>query len=279
MRLFYLYLTLFILSLIPFFTSPPVMRSKPQSQKEHFNPDLKIINTLEKADHFLGGICRKATNQESDTLTYIKAVQLFVSEKFFHGYAEYKVRQNWIAALSGKYIWFHLSGIVMPEALMDYSEGLCNQQTMVFMELLKRKGISTRVVGLGYPTGPGHFLCEVKYNGSWHLYDVTTEPDWRFTTSPNQSIAFYKQHRYDLYTAYQRIYTKEQINKLLERIEYGGENAVPAKRMRLFHLVTYWLTIALPVAFALLAAARVKKSFKEKVKTEPVTVCVESRAL
>lgn len=283
MKFFYLYLVLFVLSLIPFFKPVPLTRSKPESQKEHFSPELHAINTMDKAELFLNGVCNKVSKEKFDTLSYIRATQMFVNEKFFHGYAEYTVRQNWIAALSGRYIWFHLSGVVIPEELMAYQEGLCNQQTMVFMALLQRKGISTRVVGLGYPTGPGHFLCEVKYNGTWHLYDVTTEPNWRLTSFPNEGIAFYKQRRKELYAVYQHIYTESQINTLLERVEYGKENEVPAKRMRLLHCVTYYLTIGVPLTLLVLALIQFKRHFRKEQETETeqlvAAACVESPVL
>lgn len=243
-----IYLFFFILTLLPFINFG-VHKEKKKMPRPHelYNPDLQEIDNV-------GQIIEKIQSYQTfsritDTLLFVKKTSEFVKNKFAHGLANYSLSENWIVYLLGKIIWSHFSAIVDPEDIVKHSEALCSQQTIVFMEILRRKGIRFRTVGLGYKEGPGHFLCEVHYQNQWHLYDVTMEPQWKKIRNDHQELQYYLSNKDSLYRIYSHKIKREVFDKLLEQIKYGEPNEFPAKKMLLFHKTTKAITIILPVIF------------------------------
>jgi hypothetical protein len=240
-----IYTILFILSIIPFFLNSPLKKSQPD-KKELFSPELERINSVDKAVNYIDSLYATKGFSSFDTLEYVKTVTHFTKRRFYYGLSHYTVAENWIARLLGLTTWEHLSVIVDPDDILKRSEGLCSQQSIVFMELLNRKNISVRSVGLGYKEGPGHFLSEVNYKGSWHLYDVTMEPTWKKVVNHHKSMSYYLQNKDSLFMVYQEKYDSVLFNKLLDRVQYGVPNEFPAKNMLLFQKTTRLITYVLP---------------------------------
>lgn len=236
------------------------------SHNELFNIELSRFRSIVDITAHIDGIYSAThSSPEIDTLDYVKATSDIVKKRFYHGLSEYKLKDNWIAYLGGKLFWNHLSVIVDPDDILDYSEGLCSQQTSVFLEILKRKGIKTRWVGLGYKEGPGHFLAEVYYQGNWHLYDVNLEPKWEKLTNHHESIAYYKQYPDSLYLAYEGIISRLVYDKIMQRVQYGEVNEFPAKNMLLFHRITKAITYLIPFFLVILILLTL---FKQKVPSK-----------
>ncbi|MGZ4044803.1 MAG: transglutaminase domain-containing protein [Bacteroidia bacterium] len=197
-----------------------------------------------------------------------------VKERFCFGLSNYSLSENWIAYISGKIFWSHLSAIVDPEDILKHRRGLCSQQTIVFLELLDRKKIKARSVGLGFKEGPGHFLSEVLYDGEWHLFDVTKEPQWSKLNGTHRSMDYYLLHKDSLFLAYDQRINKEVFDKITQKVEYGKADAFPAMKMLLFHKTCKILIYFFPIAFFLLFINSLpvyKRSRKEKA------VAIEAR--
>lgn len=234
-----------------------------KSITESFNSTHTGISNLTKAIIYTDSVYMiNSKSNFFDTLLYVNTVSDFVKERFYHGLSNYSIADNWIAFIIGKFVWSHVSAIVIPNDLLKHNEGLCSQQTIVFLALLKQKGISFRSVGLGYSKGPGHFLSEVRYQGDWHLYDVTMEPEWEKVKSKHMSMAYYQYYPDSLYLAYQYRLEKTLFDKIMERVEFGKINEMPAKNMQLFHQITKLLTYVVPVIFLLLFFWFYKKRLK-----------------
>ncbi len=234
------------------FLKPTISHDSKKHTVEQYNQDLSTINSLEKASEYIDNECAKANLSKYDTIEFVKLISRFTKQRFYHGLSHYDISENWIAYLSGKFLWAHLSAIVDPNDILKHQEGLCSQQTIVFMELLKQKKISVRSIGLGYKEGPGHFLSEVNYSGSWHLYDVTMEPAWKKVVNHHKSIEYYLNNKDSLYLAYEGKYDRALFNKLLERVTYGKNNDFSARNMLLFHRLTLALGYLLPIIFLIL---------------------------
>ncbi len=215
-------------------------------EDELFDRNLLEINSLDKAGNYVDQIYKAEMLESFDTLKYVEVVSGFAKKRFYHGLSHYNIYENWIAVLAGKVFWTHMSAIVNSDDILKYPYGLCSQQTIVFMELLKRKGIKTRSVGLGYIEGPGHFLSEVYYQGSWHLYDISVEPIWAKINNNRNSMDYYLKNRDSLYIAYESRMPKHLFDKITERVVYGEVNDFPAKNMLLFHKFTLILTYLMP---------------------------------
>jgi hypothetical protein len=185
-----------------------------------------------------------------------------IKKRFYHGISNYGISQNWIAYISGKLVWSHFAAIVRPSDLLKNAEGLCSQQTIVFLDILKNKGIKFRTVGLGYDEGPGHFLSEVYYNGAWHMYDVTMEPNWSAITNQHKSLEYYLNNKDTLLKTYEGKLHKDGFDKILKRVVYGKVEKMPGQNMALFHVFTHFLTYAFPLFFLWMIIRTIRKMKK-----------------
>jgi hypothetical protein len=273
-------LFLFLLSLFPFALR---LFQKPENDiatNEMFNKGLSRLNTSEKMLAYVDSSYASAYGSKQDTATYVLMLSKLVKERFVHGTLNYSFSDNWIAWVCGKLFWSHFSSMVLTEDILKHTRGLCSQQTMVFMNLLKKKGINARSVGLGYKEGPGHFLCEVSYNGAWHLHDVTVEPAWSKIKNHHFDLDYYLGNLDSLYLAYESRLPRSIFYKIMEKHEYGAVNQIPAGHMRLFQYVTETLTYIFPVVFLLLFLYYYKKQSavkKAESKTEDQEVTYTAR--
>jgi len=256
-----LVLVLFILSLIPLLAKIWTPSEPNRAKNEIYNEELKKISSLNQLISYADETYSQKKNTSSfDTLDYVVNLSEIIRQRFYHEDLKYSFSENWIAWLTGKLFWSHISFIVLSDDILKHSEAICSQQTSVFMEVLQKKGITVRSVGLGYPEGPGHYLCEVEYGGDWHLYDVSIEPDWSLISDSHKSIAYYLSRKELLYQAYEKRLPRPIFNKILERHTYGEINKLPAKHMKLLHQVMNLTTYLLPLIFALLLILLRKKS-------------------
>lgn len=262
---FIIYCIFFLLSICPFFSKRDITVNE-NIGNELFNAELVEVNSIDKAISYIDSVYVTEELPLFDTIKYIEIVSRFTKEKFYYGLSHYCLKDNWIAYLSGKLMWSHFSAIVTPNDIIKRPEALCSQQTIVFMELLKRKNIKVRSIGMGYIEGPGHFLAEVNYNGSWHLYDVTKEPVWgKLVNHHHESIAYYKQYPDSLFLAYDGIISRSLYDKIMEKVQYGEVNEFPAKKMILFHNITKMMTYLIPLFFGFLILFTL---FKQKVPSK-----------
>lgn len=262
----FFYLVLLLISITPIVFSTVSNLKNTYGNKELFNIELSRFKNIEDITAHIDGIY-SATHSlpEIDTLAYVKVTSDIVKKRFYHGLSEYSLKDNWITYIGGKLFWNHLNAIVEPDDILDYNEGLCSQQTIVFLEILKSKGIKTRWVGLGYKEGPGHFLAEVYYQGKWHLHDVNLEPHWEKVFNHHESITYYEQYPDSLFIVYEGIISRSQYNKFMGKVKYGEANEFPAKKMRLFHRVTKIMTYFIPIFLGILILWTL---FKQKVPSK-----------
>lgn len=267
---------LFVLSILPFFGRLFQQEKQVSVKNELFTPGLARLNSLDKMVEYTDSLYRSKNIQGFDTAAYVHIVSRAVREKFYHGLSQYTVSENWIAYLSGKTLWSHLSAIVVPDDILKHAEGLCSQQTIVFMEILKRKHINVRTVGLGYKEGPGHFLCEAHYLGSWRLHDVTVEPQWKNLSNHHESMNYYLVHKDSLYKVYKNRMQKPLFDKIVEKVVFGKINEFPAKSMLIFQNVTAVFTYIFPLCL-LLISIRLYKARHQKKEAPVIEVPREIR--
>lgn len=222
-----------------------------EANKELFVPQLSFLNSTDKVVNYADSIYDKLHHTSFDTSSYVKIVSGTIKRRFYHGISNYTLSENWILYLLAKGCWSHLSAIVNPEHILKYSEGLCSQQNIVFMEVLKKKGITTRSVGLGTAKGPGHFLSEVLYDSKWHLYDVDVEPNWDATSFNHESLEVLLRNKQEFYKIYDGRIKTSIIDKIITKVHYGVPNEFPAKNMLLFHQFTKVLVYFFPIIFLL----------------------------
>jgi hypothetical protein len=241
-----LYFLLFVITSLPFVLKSPTNNQIILKDYELFDKNLSRIKTVDQLVRYNDSLLNGA---KFDTLQFVESLCTITKLRFRHGLANYSLSDNWIAYFTGKLFWDHFAAIVDADDILEHSEGLCSQQTIVFLEALKRKGIQARSVGLGKKEGPGHFLAEVNYLNSWHIYDVSIEPDWSQLSTPHKSMDYYKLNKDSLFMVYKEHMPIDLFNTLLSTVDHGKIGEFPAKRMHLFHTITKVITLILPFLF------------------------------
>lgn len=258
-----------VLSLIPILSGYSKYLTHSINSNDVFNQELRALNSTEKLNSAIEKSYSKHFSNQFDTASYTLFCSEMIKNRFSHGPLDYSFSENWIAKLSGLLLWSHLSSIIIPDDILKHSYGLCSQQTIVFMNLLRQRNINVRSVGLGVKEGPGHFLCEVRYNNDWHLYDVSVEPNWSNIKEKHFSLAYYLERKEDFFNVYQGKLSKDIFEKIIKTVKYGEINAQPGSRMILFHKLTKSIVYLLPLCLSFLLFALLKKRKKSLVlKTE-----------
>jgi hypothetical protein len=140
-------------------------------QKELYSPGLAYINSTEKLIHIADSIAIK-NNIPQQSLGYAVMVSQIIRNRFYHGFSRYPLNQNWIASVSEHLFGYGLASIVSPDDILQYSYGGCSQQSIVLIEVMKRKNISYRSVGF-----PHHYATELRFNNNWYFFDPNMEPN------------------------------------------------------------------------------------------------------
>ena len=233
------------------------LEDKPQyDHKEGFNPSLAYINSIPKLIEVSDSIAEK-DNIPQGTLTYAVTVSNIIRERFYHGFSRYPLNQNWIAACSEYICGNGLASIVKPDDILKYGYGGCSQQSIVLMEVMKKKNIDYRSVGF-----PHHFATELKINGNWYFFDPNMEPNIlasdRLESKWNGSADSLKKY-YD--TA--RFHDMDLIFGKNLKVILGKTNGVNAPNANIFHSATMYLSKTLWLFPLIIVFYRRKKGNKK----------------
>jgi hypothetical protein len=224
-----------LLLLVPNFFNTQLAKNPLYDQKEQFDPGLAYINSTEKLIAAADSIATKK-NISNNTLAYAITVSNILRKRFYHGFSHYPVNENWIAAASDHVFGYGLSCIVKPDDILKYGFGGCSQQSIVLMEVMKRKNISYRFVGF-----PHHYATELKFSNNWYFFDPNMEPnipDSDRLESKWKCCADNLKKYYDT-TRFKNLDSTFGKN---QKVLFGKENAPPAPNAKLFHTSTNYLS-------------------------------------
>jgi len=181
--------------------------------REDFDPSLLRLNTVDKLVTYCDSLYSEKIykgEQVKFQETFPAIVSAVIRDRFYHGYSSYRIKNNFLAALVSRFSMKGLSAIVIPDDILKYPYAACSQQSIVMMEILERKGFTTRKVGFQGKLN-GHFCFEAYYDGGWHFYDPDMEPDVTVLNAYNHpSIALLARHPDILVKAYHQ-YPAEQV--------------------------------------------------------------------
>ncbi len=212
------------------------LEERPQyDHKELFNPGLAYINSTEKLIEIADSTA-KQKNISQNSLAYAIMVSQILRNRFYHGFSRYPLNENWIAATGEYFLGYGLASIVKPDDILKYSFGGCSQQSIVLIEVMKRKNISYRYVGF-----PHHYATELKFNNNWYFFDPNMEPNIpdseRLESKWNCCADSLKKY-YDT-TRFKDLNWKFGKNLT---VVFGNVNATPAPHARLFQTTTGYLS-------------------------------------
>jgi hypothetical protein len=157
-------------------------------------------------------------------------------ERFYHGFSHFTLDENWIAAVSGRFIEEGLACKVDEKEILKQNNAACSQQSIVMMWLLRKKNISYRYIGF-----PHHYAMEVFTGNNWYFFDADMEPaitkEQRMEGSWNLQSDILKKY-----------YNTKRFNDLDYKFgmgltaSTGPVNEIPARKARIFQSATGWLS-------------------------------------
>jgi hypothetical protein len=241
--------SLFIFSLICFFSrvigafSTTVYQAKEISQHlqdDEFDISLLRLNSMGK----LQAYCDSIYAANYPKRTYPGIVSEVIRNRFYHGYSYYSTKTNPMAVVFAPLVKKGADAIVIPNDIIQYPMAACSQQSIVGMELFKRKGYNVRKVSMfDSLTQTGHFSYEVFYDNGWHYFDTDQEPDASLLKEYNRpSVAFLARHPEIVAQAYRKKKDPAMFQRLIESYSTGPVNKFPAPNGRLFQETTKLLT-------------------------------------
>lgn len=229
---------------------------------EAFDKSLIRLNTIALLNEYIDS-CANARNVPANSRKEVFLVNDIIERKFYHGYSNYTSNDNFLAYLAGKYVWDHLSAIVLPEDLVKHEMAACSQQAIVMMEVLKQRGYQVRKLGL-----TGHYILEVFYNNKWHIFDPNHEPKYQGIAHDSLNLLLESGF---INESYSKTLEPERVKQVFANMEVGNVNSVPAKNARIFHIVTKFISeniVFFVGCFAFLIYLVVKWSKNQKKSEE-----------
>jgi len=212
---------------------------------EHFDPSLSRLRSIPTFLQYCDSIYGNTRINPSDSEQYAIIISRSLRERFYHGYSHYSFGQNSLACFLAPVLNEKLSAIVIPDDILKHPNAACSQQSIIGMEVFKKKGFKVRKVGFFADGYGGHFCFEAFYNGKWHFFDPDLEPKLRIMIANHfPSIA-------DLVSedslVHQLYYKKDNklIKKLLITYTYGRVNKFPAPNARVYQYITKYLSYTL----------------------------------
>jgi hypothetical protein len=215
---------------------PADLESEPvYNHKEAFDPKLSYLNSITKISAYADSLSSDK-NQQVSELDYGIIVSDVLKQRFYHGFSHYTLSENWIAATAEFILGKDLSCIVDPEEISKYPYGGCSQQSIVFMEIMKRKGYDVRNVGF-----PHHYASEVKIGNDWYFFDPNMEPN---IPDSARKESYWKGSTDSLKRYYNRnIYsTLDYSFGTSQQVTFGKINAAPAPHAAIFFKATSFLS-------------------------------------
>jgi hypothetical protein len=217
---------------LPLFIKQDIIAHPPYDGKEAFNPTLSRLNTIDKLAFYTDSLA-KAQKLVPNSFEDVLSASMAVRRRFYHGFSHFSLHENWIAALAGRFIEEGLACKVKPNDILQHSNAACSQQSIVVMELLRRKNIPYRKVGF-----PHHYALEAYVEGNWYFFDPDMEPTM---TKAQRNLAHW-QHNNDVLKQY---YDKSRYTNLDYQFGngqmaiVGAVNEVPAANVKKFHTLTH----------------------------------------
>lgn len=253
-----LLISLSLLLAIPNFFHTTLETKPLYDHKEKFDPSLSAIDNVEKLiDVADREAVKKGITQGS--LQYGVHVAILLRNRFYHGFSLYPMNENWIATTAQRIFGSGLASIVNPDDILKYSYGGCSQQTIVLMEVMKRKNIPYRSVGF-----PHHYASELNFGGNWFFFDPNMEP----TISDSQRIeSNWKKSVDSLKKYYDTSRFKDldwKFGKNLQ-VKIGKENVQPAPKAMLFQNISRVLSKTIWIIPLMLAFKKRRKIYNKDV--------------
>jgi hypothetical protein len=245
---------------------------------EEFDASLSRLTNIDKVIEYCDSLY---VQQHGNTVAgklgkdYTNLLSQVIRKRFYHGYSHYSSTDNYLSVLFSRATLDGYSAIVVPDDILKHPNAACSQQSIIMMEVLKKKGFKTRKVGFQGKTS-GHFCLEVYFDGAWHFFDTNMEPDAELLNAHNHpDIATLVADKALLLNVYNR-YPRAEIMDIFPTYTYGEINAFAAPRGILFQqtakFLSYTIWIFFLAAFLFVRRKYLRLSAKQYVRNSRVSI-------
>ena len=227
-----------VLLLAPNFIHVQIATTPAYDHIEKFDSSLGYINSVFKLTQVADSLAT-SRNVLPRSLEYATIVSTLIRSRFYHGFSQYRVAENWIAAVGESIFGYGLASIVKPDEILQYAYGGCSQQTIILMEVMKNKMVPYRSVGFLH-----HYASELFLQGNWYFFDPDMEPaisdsqrlDKKWNGCADSLKSYYDRSHYkDLDWKFGRG----------QKVLLGQVNSRTAPNARLFQSITNYLSKSL----------------------------------
>lgn len=211
-----------------------------QIQDEDFDGSLLRLNTLDKMIAY----CDSFYAKNSTTRTYAGIVSEVVRKRFYHNYSYYNTGNNPLGVFIAPLVGNGAAAVVIPDDILKYPNAACSQQSIVAMQIWRRKGKAVRKVTMyDEVKNTGHFAYEVYYDKSWHFFDPDQEPNQQVMRSNHYlSFAQMKKNPEIIAAAYQKK-DVASFQRLFANSQIGPVNKFPAPNAYFYQVTTKFFSV------------------------------------
>jgi hypothetical protein len=241
---------------------------------ERWRSSLTRVASVEEAMPVVWDYIQRQSGTDQERT--VRGVDAFVRDRFLHGFSYTPWRENWLLAALGSISPFQLNVPVDPDSILQHRHAICSQQSIVFMELLRRFHIDYAAVRFKWPDpdpfSRGHFAVAAKVDGRWRFYD----PDMEAAAAPLVANVVNG-------SAVATLYPQNPV--LTRRMRYAAThggiivtdvNRHPGPRGYLLQRVTKWISVASPLILLLLGSLALFAGKKPKMRAPPMRARIDS---
>jgi hypothetical protein len=212
-----------------------INKEPPYNKLERFNPELSKLNSVDKLEKFVDHYAEQK-NIDTRSPAYALILAYVVSCRFYHGFSHYSMNENWMASVGEKCFGYGLACKVDPEEIMQHDNAACSQQSLVMMEVLRRKKIDYRKVGF-----PHHYALEIRSGSKWFYFDPNMEPFMTLSDRDRDNWKGYNDNLKKFYDPKRHPELSYQLGTG-QMATSGPTNEIPARNIAAFHKVTFFLS-------------------------------------
>ena len=233
--------------------------------QEKFNQNLSYLNTLSKLEKYFLSEIERNNLQDRQIVSFADNL---IRDRFKHDDAFIRLKDNWILHAFNFFTphrddTTYLSSL-NPDYILKFDGAICNQQAIIFQQLMKAYNLDYQSVLFNIPRSPepfGHFASAVKVNNEWIFIDTNLEP--QYDSGDTKILDALLGGDVHLFNHLYPSYKVEEIPKGSIRVDHANQN--PAFYGRIFQDFCYFLSwygwAASLICYFLIS--RLKKKFIE----------------
>jgi hypothetical protein len=155
---------------------PPTPKTVLPTKDEQWVPKLARIQSIDAAMPVVKEYITKQRGTRDERIA--KGIDQFVRDRFVHGFSYIPLRDNWILSILNVVIGRDLNVPLKPDEILQHRRAMCSQQSIIFMQLLRRFNVRFASVLMDWPEpnkGGGHFAVAALIDGTWQYFDTDLE--------------------------------------------------------------------------------------------------------